>query len=128
MFPLNYRLRHEKDVARVLKSKKGAFDSACGIKMTPNGLAISRFSVVVGKKVSKSAVVRNRIRRQYREIIRLRIPVITTGYDVLFLTAKPALVLDYAQKESGLVRTLRKAGLLTAGHSAHPPLPKNPVV
>ncbi|HCC83469.1 TPA: ribonuclease P protein component [Candidatus Uhrbacteria bacterium] len=128
MFPMVHRLRHEKDVARVLKSKKGAFDSACGIKMTPNGLAISRFSVVVGKKVSKSAVVRNRIRRQYREIIRLRIPLLSTGYDVLFLTAKPALTLDYAQKEAGLLRTLRKAGLLTASHSANPALPKNPVV
>ncbi len=128
MFQMVNRLRHEKDVARVLKSKKGAFDSACGIKMTPNGLTISRFSVVVGKKVSKSAVVRNRIRRQYREIIRLRIPLITPGFDVLFLTAKPALDLSYEQKESGLVRTLRKAGLLVAGHSTHSPLPKNPVL
>lgn len=128
MFPTEHRLRKDTDVARVLKSKLGAFDTACGVKMAKNGLPTSRFSVVVGTKVSKSAVKRNVIRRQYREIIRLRLSDIAPGYDVLLLTSKPAMDLDYRQKEDRLVRVLRKAKLLPPGDTAHRPVPKNVIV
>lgn len=114
MLSAAHRLRNETDIAKALKSKKGSFDAACGVKMVPNGLPVSRFTVVVGTKVSKNAVDRNRIKRQYREIIRLLLADIAPGYDVLFLTAKPALDLDYHEKRDRLVRVLRKAGLLRA--------------
>src|SRR5664279_4276269 len=45
----------------------------------------SRFSVVISKKVLKSAVGRNRVRRRIYEIIRLEIPKITGVYDVALL-------------------------------------------
>ena len=124
MFSAKYRLRNDADIAKVLKSKKGAFDAACGVKVRANGLLHSRFTVVVGTKVSKNAVDRNRVKRQYREIIRLHIAELTPGYDVLFLTAKPALALDYHQKQTRLIPVLRKAGLL----HTNIPVPKNPVV
>jgi ribonuclease P protein component len=112
MLPAQYRLRKTMDIARVLKSKVGAFDSACGVKMAKNGLSVSRFAVVVGTKVSKNAVDRNRIRRQYREILRLLMKEIKPGFDVLLLTAKPSLAIDYAEKEKKLRSTLYRAKLL----------------
>ncbi len=112
MLAKDFRLRHEKDIARVLKSKAGAFDTACGVKVVKNTLASSRFAVVVGTKVSKRAVDRNRIRRQYREIVRSMMKEIKPGFDVIFLTAKPALDLDYRQKEAKLRSTLHRAKLL----------------
>ncbi len=112
MLSLIHRLRKEMDIAKVLKSKAGAFDSACGVKICKNGLAVSRFAVVVGIKVSKNAVDRNRVRRQYREILRLMIDQIKPGFDVLLLTAKPSLALDYQEKEKKLRSTLYRAKLL----------------
>lgn len=124
MLTAPHRLRLDTDIAKVLKSKKGAFDPVCGVKYAANGISRSRFAVVVGTKVSKNAVDRNRVRRHYREIIRLHLPELAHGYDVLLLTSKPALNLDYHEKESRLLRVLRKAGLLRADSA----VPKNTVV
>lgn len=112
MLAKDFRLRHEKDIAKTLKSKAGAFDTACGVKVVKNNLTASRFAVVVGTKVSKKAVDRNRIRRQYREIVRSMMKEIKPGFDVILLTARPALELDYHQKEAKLRSTLHRAKLL----------------
>ncbi|OYX41669.1 ribonuclease P protein component [Candidatus Saccharibacteria bacterium 32-49-12] len=45
----------------------------------------SRFTVVIGKKVIKSAVRRNRLRRRIYEIIRLEIPTLKDSYDVALM-------------------------------------------
>jgi ribonuclease P protein component len=45
----------------------------------------SRFSIVVSKKVHKSAVGRNRIRRRLYEIIRHELPRIDGVYDVALI-------------------------------------------
>jgi len=42
----------------------------------------SRVAVVISKKVAKSAVVRNRIRRRVYEIIRLKFPEFKGSYDI----------------------------------------------
>lgn len=128
MFPAENRLRNDKDIARVLKSKAGAFDVICGVKMAKNNLTVSRFAIVVGTKVSKRAVKRNYLRRQYREIVMDKLAEITPGYDVLLLVSKSALELEYLEKENRLLRTLRKAKLLAPPHVANRPVSKNLVV
>lgn len=45
----------------------------------------SRFTVVVGKKITKSAVRRNRIRRRIYEIIRLEEPTLKSGHDMALM-------------------------------------------
>lgn len=45
----------------------------------------SRFAVVVSKKVHKSAVGRNRIRRRIYEIIRRQLPSISRPHDVVVM-------------------------------------------
>lgn len=112
MLSIEYRLRHDNDIAKVLKSKKGVFDNACGVKYVKTGRAVSRFAIIVSTKVSKNAVDRNRIRRQYRDILAKHLLSIVSGHDVLLLTSKPALALDFAQKETKFLHVLRKAGLL----------------
>ncbi|MDO4902561.1 MAG: ribonuclease P protein component [bacterium] len=53
------------------------------VKFTPNSRRKdSRFAVVVSKKVLKSAVGRNRIRRRVYEIIRHELPEIEGVFDV----------------------------------------------
>lgn len=112
MFKQKNRLKKDADIKRVVKSGRGVFDPYCGLKYLQNGLDESRFTVVVGLKVNKKAVDRNRIRRQYREIIRLRLDQMKKGYDVVFLTSKQALDIDYQEKEERLVKVLKKSGLI----------------
>jgi ribonuclease P protein component len=109
-----HRLRKDLDIAKVLKSKKGVFDSACGMKYVKNDKAVSRFAIIVSTKVSKNAVDRNKIRRQYKEILTKVLPSFPAGYDVLLLASKPALALDYQEKEKKFLHVLRKSGLQLA--------------
>lgn len=111
MLKKQHRLRNDKDIAGVLKSKKGVFDAVCGIKFTKNKLTVTRVTVVVGTKVSKNAVDRNWVKRQYREITKKLLPRIQTGYDIVLLAGKGALDLDFAEKERRLEGSFKKSGL-----------------
>jgi ribonuclease P protein component len=57
----------------------------------PNDLGQTRIGITVGKRVGKSAVVRNRVRRRIREAVRLRYGDLVPGQDLL-LIARPAAV------------------------------------
>ena len=72
----------------------------------------SRFSIIVGKKVSKSAVVRNRIRRRVYEIVRKHLVSIPEQVDVAItvLVAEVA-VMPSQEVEESIVALLRQAGL-----------------
>ncbi len=80
------------------------------ICVLPNGLPISRFGFSVSKRVG-GAVVRNRIRRRVREVVRLQLPQITTGYDVVFVARTPVAQAAYPQIANSVDRLLRLAGL-----------------
>lgn len=111
MFQSKNRLRKQTEVQDVVKKGKSVFDPVCGIKFLKNNLEESRFTVVVGTKVHKGAVRRNRVKRQYREIVRLHLNNIKKGFDIVFLTSAQALDLTYLQKEERLLLVIRKAGL-----------------
>lgn len=112
MLPKPNRLHLDKDIKTLFAKGKGVFDVWCGLKVRKNNLPVSRFAVVVGTKVSKSAVVRNRVRRQIREIVRLRLAEIKPGFDVMLLVRKEALDKAYGEIEVHVVSALKKAGVL----------------
>jgi len=79
-----------------------------------------RVAVVVSRKVSKSAVVRNRIRRRIYEIIRNTAAQISEPYDLVFTvygedaatiahTAVKKVVIEHLQK-SGALQTVGSSG------------------
>ncbi len=107
------RLRNDKDITDVLKGKKGVFDAVCGVKYTKTKLDVARITVVVGTKVSKNAVDRNWVKRQYREITKSWLPRIQTGYDIVLIVGKGALTLDYTEKAQRLEGIFKKSGLLS---------------
>lgn len=73
----------------------------------------SRFSVVVSKKVHKSAVGRNRIRRRIYEIIRLELPHITTHQDVaVIVTSGEVMALPHDELASSLRELFAQAHLI----------------
>ncbi len=108
MLPVKNRLKRDKDFQVLFKSGKGAHGLVCGAKWKSNGLDVTRFAVVVGTKVSKKAVVRNRLRRQIREMIRLRLDQFKPGYDLVLIVKSAALGKKPAVLERAILALLKK--------------------
>jgi ribonuclease P protein component len=83
------------------------------LKYMPSNRASYRLAVVVSKKVSKSAVVRNRIRRRVIEAVRLRAAEITKPYDIVVTVFQDTLAIMPAQELDQTVRNLlQQAGII----------------
>lgn len=73
-----------------------------------------RLAVVVSKKVSKSAVVRNRIRRRVYEVFRHHSKHITEPYDMVFTVFHEQVATMPSEELNKLVHAqLKQAGILT---------------
>lgn len=71
-----------------------------------------RVAVVVSKKVDKSAVVRNRIRRRIYEVIRHELDGLDTNQDLIFTAFNAQLAtIEANDLRKQVVSLLRKAGL-----------------
>ncbi|MFA4998628.1 MAG: ribonuclease P protein component [Candidatus Paceibacterota bacterium] len=83
-------LKKKGDIERVFKKGRGSKEDFLLLKAVRNSLSSSRFGIVVSQKVSKKAVLRNKIRRRLKEIIGAKIGKIKGGQDCL-LIALPGL-------------------------------------
>lgn len=93
------------------KIVRGAYSSLKYI--VNNRRTAFRVAVVVSRKVHKSAVVRNRIRRRIYEVVRHQAPHITRPYDLVFVIYSDQLATVPAPEvESCIIGQLRKAGVL----------------
>jgi len=90
-------LRNKKDFDQVFKAGQSFYCPILGIKALKNELGYNRFGIMVGLKVSKKAVVRNKIKRQIREILRKNVVNGNNGYDYIIVIL--AKIIDKSQKE-----------------------------
>jgi ribonuclease P protein component len=107
-----FRLKKSKEIERTAKCGRSVFLRDLGIKYAPNNLSLSRFAVVVGLKVHKKATKRNRIKRQIREIVRLSLSKIKSGFDVLILTKPSIIGKKHNEISDEIFEALQKAKLL----------------
>lgn len=93
MLAFQYRF-HGHGSLRYVYSKGRALRSRCfTIKTTLNARRkYSRFAVVISKKVHKSAVGRNRMRRRIYEIIRNEIPSMKMIQDVVVIVSSAEVI------------------------------------
>ena len=73
----------------------------------------SCFGISISKKVSKRAVVRNRIKRQIRSVIRDRLPNILPGWQVVIVVRPSAVECDFADFLRELEYLLKKLNILS---------------
>jgi len=73
-----------------------------------------KIGFVVSKKIEKSAVKRNKIKRQMREVVRLLIKEkkIKKGYVLFFIAKKNILKKNYNEIEKEIISILEKTNLL----------------
>ena len=79
------------------------------LRAMPNGLTWSRYGLSVSKRVGK-AVRRNRVKRLFREILRLT-PV-KSGWDIVLIARPAAANADYASLDKAISGLLSQAGLI----------------
>ena len=106
-------LRKDQDIKAVFAKGRGVYDDLAGIKYCQNGLNETRFAIVVGTKVDKRAVRRNRLKRQIRAILAKNSYV--GGFDVVVLTRTAAVGKEFPEIEAHLVKALQKAKLIKNG-------------
>jgi ribonuclease P protein component len=85
MLPKQNRLKKKKDFELAFKKGKSFKDGFLALRAAQNNLEISRFAFVVSKRVSKKAVVRNKIRRRLSSVAEKEIKNIKNGLDVVFI-------------------------------------------
>ena len=110
-------------------SKKYRFHSRGGVKYTyqkgktirtpklsliyaPNERGFQRFGVVISKKVLKSAVGRNRIRRRVYEIIRLHREQFPAKTDFIFVVYSKDLLTMPVEELSSLISQLLQESMI----------------
>jgi ribonuclease P protein component len=72
-----------------------------------------RMAVVVSRKVHKSAVVRNRIRRRIFEVVRKNESSIVQSYDMVFTVFSDQLAaLDAAELQERILDKMQEAGII----------------
>lgn len=72
----------------------------------------TRVAIVVSRKVHKSAVKRNRIRRRIYELVRAQLPTINTPTEIVITVYKPELAEIPADQMSDAVTELLKKARL----------------
>jgi len=79
------------------------------MKAMPNGLSLSRYGFSVTKKIGK-AVQRNRLKRLFREI--MRVQSLRGGWDIVLIARPAAVNTDYHRLERAVTKLLAGAQLL----------------
>lgn len=100
-------LKKNKEYRKVYSQGRSVADRHMVIYCYGNGLEISRYGFTVSKKVGK-AVIRNRIRRLFKEVCRLNNNRFPNGYDYILLARKSAVGLNYSEIEEIVLKLLRR--------------------
>jgi len=112
MLPQTSRLIKDRDFKRINAKARPIYAEGLRLKFLANGRPASRFGIVISTKVSKKATVRNRLKRQLREILRLHRPQIKSGLDLVFTINSELVGKKYAFLEQNVLKLLAKARLL----------------
>jgi ribonuclease P protein component len=114
MLPKRNRLKKKKDIERVLKKGRGFKENLLFLKIINNNLKESRFAFMVSKKVSKKAVLRNKIKRQLRELVRLNLKNIKKGFDAVLMISPNFQKTDFNNLKNLLEKIFKKAQILSS--------------
>lgn len=114
MLPLKNRLKADRDFKRVLKIGRFFNSKEMRIKAAANDLSYSRFGFVISTAVDKRSVVRNRIKRQTREVIRLMLKknLLEPGFDVVIILGRGLKDLPLLEIEQKVILALNRLKIL----------------
>lgn len=108
-----YHLKGKKKFDEVLASGKVIQSDSFGIAFKSRGIdSNSCFGFIVSTKVSKHAVLRNRVRRALSEAVRFLMGEVRDGFDVVFLAKSLSLKKSTSDLMNEVRPAMKKAKLL----------------
>ena len=103
MLSFKNRLNKKKDFDMVFKKGKSSFNALIGVKaLKKEEQNFSRFGIIVSSKVSKKAVVRNKIKRRIRNIIAKKHFNNINVKDVVIISLRGILDKKYSEIEKSI--------------------------
>lgn len=109
MLARKYRLRKNSDFQRLYKHGKRFVGHDLVFYFAPSRMDYSQFGFVVSKKVSKSAVLRNTLRRRATAIVEENLQIFTTPIKAVVLVKKDFSPTSPQDLQKQLLELLRKA-------------------
>lgn len=106
------RLTKRKEFSYIYKNAKSVSNKNIVLFYIPTKLKNPKIGISVSKKVGK-AILRNKIKRQLREIIRKLLPSLNQKYNYVFVARENISELKYTEIESNVENALKKANLIS---------------
>ncbi|MBU1018442.1 MAG: ribonuclease P protein component [Patescibacteria group bacterium] len=106
MLAKKFKLREADNIKDILDKGKESKSRYFVVKYQSQSDHESRFAITISRKLEKSAVKRNRFKRQILEIIRLN--EVPKGLEIVILPRFAAIELDYKELEKELLYLLNK--------------------
>ncbi len=111
MIARDLRLRRASDFAKVYKYGRSFGTKDLFIKAIKTNYDLSHTAIVVSKKVSKKAVVRNKIKRKGIELLRKRWDRLKPGYNIVVTVKKDISGATEAEFEKQIFFCLERLGI-----------------
>ena len=112
MLATKFRLKKSRDISRVFKRGEWGSSKEISVKTTSNGMPNSRVVVVVSKKISKKAVVRNTLRRRVSGILEAEWKTVKPGCDIVVTVREDVSHLAPTALKSSVLMAVERAGLI----------------
>ncbi len=111
MFKKENRLTKNKEFDNVWRAGRSSFDKILGVKAIQNNLSSNRFGILVGSKVSKKAVERNKIKRRIREAVKLQLKEIKSGLDIMIVALPESRGKEFLEIKESIENGFKKLKL-----------------
>jgi ribonuclease P protein component len=108
------RLRKSSDFQRVRQQGQSTASRLLILAWTPNSVSSVRIGFVISKRISKSAVQRNYIKRLLGEALRPALADLVPDYDIVFSARAQVIGVDLFTLRRDILTLLRRAGLLSS--------------
>ena len=111
-----FTLKQNSDFRRLYAKGRSSANRFLVLYCRRNGRGVNRMGYTVSAKLG-GAVVRNRVRRRLREIARLNMPGLKTGWDIVVVARLRAVDAPYAELDRAYLDACEKLGLLREGET-----------
>ena len=102
-----YRIKKNEEFSRIISEKHSISSANFVVYCSKKEETVSRVGISVSKKIG-NAVVRNKIKRQIREMARSIIDFSAYDKDIIIIVRKPYLNNDYKQNSDDLEKLIKK--------------------
>ncbi|MBR2582073.1 MAG: ribonuclease P protein component [Oscillospiraceae bacterium] len=106
-----FTLKQNSDFRRLYAKGKTSANRYLVLYCRRNGRGVNRMGYTVSSKLG-GAVVRNRVRRRLREIARLNMPGLKSGWDVVVVARTRAVAASYAELDRAFKDACAALGLV----------------